>query len=48
MSYQDIDELLDQHIAALERELKRLKKARNARRAKALSDYYFRRNPTYG
>ena len=48
MSYQDIDELLDQHIAALERELKRLKRARGARRAKARSDYYFRRTPTYG
>ncbi|MHA1198079.1 MAG: hypothetical protein ACTSQF_01795 [Candidatus Heimdallarchaeaceae archaeon] len=44
IAYQDMDRHLDQKIKLLQKELNQLKRAKNARRAKAHSRYPLRQN----
>jgi hypothetical protein len=48
MKSYELDKYLDQQISALESELKRLKRARSARRAKAQTSFKFGGNPISG
>ena len=48
MKSYELDKYLDQQISALERELKRLKRARSARRANAQASFKFGGSPISG